>query len=164
MACHLVASDFSVIYDNISRTAESTLWCHYPRLQARRRSDDLKSGTRLVGIIDTAVSPHLIQKILLFRVRYITVRSLRQFVRVIQIEFRHIDHGQYFTVLRIHDQDRDTLCLLGSHSLLGQLGSIGLYVHVQADIQVLPIYRLYPALAFLFYLDTGCIRYRQDRA
>ena len=160
-----VAADPSVLYHNKSRAAKPVFRGHHTFLQSGGGSDDLKGRTRFIGIVDTAVPPHLIQFfLLLFFRKAFRIRSLREGVGVIQVKFRHVHHGHNFPVLRIHHQDRHPLRLLGLHHLLCKLGGVALDIHIQADIEVISRYGLYSLLACGINLHSPRIRHGQDHS
>ena len=61
----LMAADLTVIHNDKSRTGKGALRRDNSRLQACGGGNDLEGGSRLVGIIDTAVAPHGIEFLLL---------------------------------------------------------------------------------------------------
>ena len=63
MSAHFVTPDFPVFDDFISRTGKCIVQCDSPFRQAAEVM--ILKVDRLIGIIDTSVSPHLIEKILL---------------------------------------------------------------------------------------------------
>ena len=68
MSGNLVAADLTVIHDDKSGAGKGAFRGHHSRLQSRSGRDDLEGGSRFVGVVDTAVSPHGIQLFLfLFR-------------------------------------------------------------------------------------------------
>jgi len=60
MAPHLVASDLTILHHDKARTGKLALRGDNPLLQPRRSGDDLEGGTRLIGVIDTSVTPDLV--------------------------------------------------------------------------------------------------------
>ena len=60
VAAHLVATDLPVLYDPVARTDKGILKIHHPLLQTGGSRNDLKGGSRLIGIVDAAVAPHLV--------------------------------------------------------------------------------------------------------
>ena len=66
MSAHLMTSDLPVFHNPISGTYKRIIQTHHAFLQTCRGSNNFKSRARFVGIIDTSVSPHLVQCILKF--------------------------------------------------------------------------------------------------
>ena len=64
MSADLMAADLPVFDDPEARAGEPVIQMDHSRLQSRRGSDDLKCGTGLVGIVDAAVPPHFISRVL----------------------------------------------------------------------------------------------------
>ena len=64
MSADLMAADLPVFDDPEARAGELIVQMDHSRLQSRRGSDDLKCGTGLVGIVDAAVPPHFISRVL----------------------------------------------------------------------------------------------------
>ena len=58
MSHRLMASDLTVIHNDKSRAGEAAVRGHDTGLQSCSRRNDLKSGSRFIGIINAAVSPH----------------------------------------------------------------------------------------------------------
>ncbi len=58
VASHLMTADFSVFHHDEAGAAERICGLHRPGFQPGSSRDDFKGGSRLVGVIDTAVSPH----------------------------------------------------------------------------------------------------------
>ena len=151
MSSYFVTSDLPILHHPISRTLKSVIQFHYACFQTGRGRNNLKSRPWLISIVNTAISPHLIQEfLLLLRIFRICCRLffsiccqkfLRQCKRIIQIKFWHIHHRQYFSILRIHQQDRHPICLLFLHHFLCRLLSIFLNVIVYAELQCIPRYR-----------------------
>ena len=161
MARPLMAMDRPVVHDDEPGAAEAAFRGHHTGFQSGGRRDDLESGSRLICIIDAAVSPDAVQDILGLLPGDIFRRALRQLVRVVQIELRHIDHGQDLAVLGIHHQDGHAVRLLCGHGLVRQLRRVGLDVHVQADAEVLAAHRLQPTFPRGFHFDALRVRHGQ---
>ena len=165
MARDLVAADSPVLHHHVSRTVKGVLHGHHAFLQRGRRGDGFENRTRLIGIADTGIAPHLIQKILLFFFRKSgRIRALRQGKRVIQVEFRHIHHRQNLPVVRLHHQDGDAFRLLRRHHLLRKLFGILLNVEIHADVQIISVHRLQARLALFIHFNASGVRHRQDGA
>ena len=188
MSSHLVASYPSVIHNDKARTAEGTLGRHRSRLQSGSRRDNLKGGTRLIGIIDAAVPPHPVQLFLLqFLLCLLLLRRRlpgcfircgrllsgfllcaqrlifrRQRIGLIQVKLRHIHHRHDLPVFRVHHDQRYPVGLLCRHNLLCELGGITLDIIVQTDDQVVSRHRLLPSFTGGFYLDSRGIGQGQD--
>ena len=129
---------------------------------------------------DAAVAPHGVQSVLLggiFRLLLLpglcAVRRLcrlrrairlRQRIGIVQVKFRHVDHGQQFSVIRVHHNDGDTVRLFGLQRLQRELGGVALDVHIHADIEIPARHRLHPLLALRVHLHALGVRHRQDRA
>ncbi len=160
VSCRFMTSDPAVLHDFISGTVKRIVHCHHLLFQCRSRGNDLEGRSRFVSIIDTGISPHLIQKILLFFLR--NCRFHIQGKRIIEIILRLIDHGQYLTILRIHQDYRHTVCRFFLHYLLCCLLTVILKIIIQADGQLITCYRLYPALAFCLQFFSRSICLRQD--
>ena len=88
MSGNLVAADLTVIHDDKSGAGKGAFRGHYSRLQSRSGRDDLEGGSRFVGVVDTAVSPHGIQ-LFLFLFRRQCVRVHRHNAAVL-LHFRQL--------------------------------------------------------------------------
>ena len=160
-----MAPDPTVLHHNITGAAEIVFHGHHALLQSGGSGDYLENGSRLIGIVDTAVPPHPVQQVLFFLLRKpFRHRSLRKGKRIVQVKFRHIDHGQDFAVIRLHHQDGNAFRLLGRQRLVSQLRGILLNIHIQADMQVVAVHRLHPVLPLLRNLHSSCVGHRQDRS
>ena len=73
-AC-LRAPDSAILHQLIAGTVELICQRHHALLERCRRRDNLKCGTRLIGVADTRVSPHAVQQFLLFVRRLRPIRS-----------------------------------------------------------------------------------------
>ena len=162
VSSHFMASDLAVFHYPVSRTAELIFKLHCACLQTCRRRNDLKSRSRLIGIVDASVPPHLVQRILLFIIRHIlAVFACIQGKRIVQIKLRDIDHGKDLSVLRIHQQDPYFFRLLFFHHLLRHLLRVHLDIIIQADLQRIACLRLQPVLRNAFQFNPSCVRRSQ---
>ena len=134
VSSYFVAPDSPILYNLISRAHKCIIQIDYPFFQAGAGGDDLKGGSRFIGIIDTPVSPHLIQKFLLFFLRGGRY-AFRQFKRLIQIKFRPVDHRIDLPVLRVHQDDGHFIRLFFLHRLLCHLLCVFLDIIIDADLK-----------------------------
>ena len=169
MSAHFMTANLPVFHHPVSRALKGVIQLHCSGFQACGGSDDLKSRSRLISIIDAPVSPHLIQQFLFFlRILRICCRLLfriccQKFLcqckRIIQIKFRHIHHRQYFPVLWIHQQNRDSVRLLFFHHFLRRLLSIFLNIIIQTKFQCISRHRFDPVFCNPLQLNpTGICR------
>ena len=170
MPTGLMAADPPVFHNLIPGTVKGILQGDRPFLQPRRRGDDLKGRTGLIGVIDAAVAPHLIQKFLLLGLcPALSLRFflcffcfLRQGEGIIQIKFWGVGHPQDFPVLRIHNDNRDAVRPFLLQKPSGLLLDIGLYIVIQADLQIVSGHRLQPALPRFRQFYSSGVRQGQD--
>ena len=136
MPSHLMTPYPAVFYHFISGTLKLICKTDYPFFQTCRCCNDLKCAPRLIGIVDTSVSPHLIQSILLLLIRHIFIRLFFriQLKRPVQIEFRNVYHRIYFPVLRIHKKNCRFFRLLFLPHFFRHLHSILLHIIIQTDL------------------------------
>ncbi len=145
MSSYLMTADLPILYHPVARTAKGILKSYRSRFQTGRRRDRLERRTRLISIVDTAVPPHLVQRILPVLVGHGCIVSAGiQCKRIVQIKFRDIDHGKDLSILRVHQQDSHFVRLLLLHNLFCHLLGIHLDVIVQADLQRIARNRLHP--------------------
>ena len=163
MPSHFVAADLPVLHNAVTGTHEGVVQRHDALLQAGGRGDDLECRSGLISIIDAPVPPHLVELILEFLIRQCFLIHPRiQFIRVVQVEFRHIYHGVDLPVLRVHEQDGDTVRLLLLHCLQRRLFTVRLNIVVQAHLQRLPGDRFDPVLRHPVQLDPPGVSGSQD--
>ena len=163
MPADLMAADLPVFHDPESRAGELVIQMDHSRLQPRRGGDDLKCGTGLVGIVDAAVPPHLISRVLKLRPRESAAFHI-QCKRVVQIKFRGIHHGIYLPVLGIHDDHGDRLCAFLLHDLVRRLLRVLLDIHIKAHSQGISGHRLHPLLRGILEFRALRVGERQDQA
>ena len=157
--CPLMAVDPSVLHDFKSGTGKGILHADHPLGKTCCHGDDLKGGTRLIGIVDGQISPHLVTGILFFLVRHARgVRIRVQSERFIEIKFRYIYICVDFSILRIYEQNGDRICLLFLHNFLCCLLCIHLDIFIQADVQVISCHRFHTAFPQLIDLHSPGIR------
>ena len=163
VAADLMAAYPPVPYHNITGTIERIRRLDRSRLQPGSRRDNLKRGTRLIRIVDTAVSPHGVETfLLLFLAQSFPRLPIRQFKRMIQVKLRHVCQRQDLTILWVHHKDRNAVRLLGLHRLQGKLGGVALYVDVEACVQILSVDRLDPFFSLSWHLHAFCIGHGKD--
>ena len=161
MPSYFMAADLAILHHPVSGTAECIIQMNHAFLQAGGCSDDLKGGAWLIGIIDTSIPPHLVQGFLLLFIRHrIAAFSRIQGEGLVQVELRHIYHGKYLPVLRIHKQDSHLVCLLFFHYLFRHLLGIHLDIIIQAYLKRISRYRLHHPVKF----HASGIRCRQYRS
>ena len=161
MSCSLCTVDPPVLHHLIARTEKTILCWHHSFLQPCCHSDDLKSRARFIGIIQTGVSPHPVQKILLLFSLCCCFFCI-QSKRIVQIKFRHIDTGIDFSVLRVHKQYGNSLRLFFFHHFTGCLLHIFLDINIQTGTQSISWHRFLPPFSGSVDLHTTCIRNCED--
>ena len=159
----LVAADPTVLHHDVARTVKGGFRRYHALLQTRRCRNDLKGRSRLIGVTDAAVTPHLIEQLLFLFFTH-SFACLSQIIGMIQVEFRDIHHRIKLSVLGIDDNDRYPFCFFGFHHLSGELGRIALDVPVHADIQVLPRNGLYTLFSLCGKLHAPCIGHGENCA
>ena len=92
MSTDLMAADLPVFHDPEARAGEPVIQMDHSRLQPRRGCDDLKCGAGLVGIVDAAIPPHLISRVLELRPSESAAFHIQR-ERVVQIKLRDIYHS-----------------------------------------------------------------------
>ena len=157
MPCCFMTADSSVLHHDISRTVKMILQRNHMFFQSCRCSNHLKGRTRLVGIVDAFISPHLIAGILFLLSPFIFLIFLCQLKGVIQIKFRIIHHGGNLSILWIHHDNTDGICLFLQISLLCCLHGIHLDIVIQRGNQIISRDRLSPLLPHIVYLNPSCI-------
>ena len=148
---------------------------HNSLFQCRCGCDDLKCRSRFIRIIDTSISPHLIQKILpvfyaivLFTLLYFCSLIERfHFIylkrkRIIEIKFRNIYHCKDFPVIRFHKNYADSICLFFFHHFFCCLLTICLYICIYTDHQIIACLRFRSPLASGIKLHTSDICFCQN--
>ena len=118
VASSIGAVDPSVIHQLITWTVKPVIYGNHSFLKTCRHGDDFKSRSRLIGIVQTGISPHLVQKILdLLRIHSRSVCTCIQCKRIIQVKFRNIDTGIDLSVSRIHKKNGNSVRLFFLHYL-----------------------------------------------
>ena len=106
MSTCFMTADPPVFHDLITWTVILVCQLGCTRQQGRRRSKYFESGSRLIGIIDALISPHLVQGILLLLICHgRSIHSRIQCKRIIQVKFRHIGTGIDFSILGVQYQN-----------------------------------------------------------
>ncbi len=168
MPYYFVASYFSVIHNDKPRARKIILQADCPALKTSGSRYDFECRTRLICVIDAAISPHHIQQILFTYLFYpclsllcrvillyfLHLKFVNQRKRFVQIKFRNIRHRKNLAIIDIHDNyghPRRLFCLI---CLPCQLCRIFLYVDIQAYVQILSCHRLFSALPHAVKLDS----------
>ena len=164
VSSHLMAADLAILHDHKARTVERIICVNNPGLQSGCSCYRLEGRSRFIRVIDTAVSPHPVQQILLF----LFTHSFRVFCTVIhkgliQIKLRHICHGKDLPVLRVHHNDGHTVRLFCLHCLISKLCCIFLDIHIHGQHQIIAIHRFHPVFSGALQFNSPCIRHRKDR-
>ena len=132
MTCSFGTVDPAILYQDISRAVKPVIHRYYPFFQPCSHCYDLEGRSRFIGIIQAGISPHLIQTFLLLLLCHFSCIPWGiQSKRIIQIKFRYINTGINFSILRIHDQNRNSFCLFFLHYLQRLLLSIFLNINIQ---------------------------------
>ena len=116
MSSDFMAADPPVLHDLKARTGKLVIYrCCFGH-KSRRRCEYLKCRSRFISVIDTLISPHLIQRILFLLLGHALGTYTRiQSKRIVQIKFRHIDAGIDLSVLRVHNKNGYIVRLLCLH-------------------------------------------------
>ena len=145
MSTDLMAADLPVFHDPEARAGEPVIQMDHSRLQPCCGCDDLKCGAGLVGIVDAAIPPHLISRVLELRPSESAAFHIQR-ERVVQIKLRDIYHSVDLPIPGIHDDHGDRLRTFFLHDLVRRLLRVLLDVHIQAHGQGISGHRLHPLL------------------
>ena len=165
MSSPVCTVDPSVIDQLVSGTVETILHSYSPFLKTCCHCDDLECRTRFIGIIQTGIPPHLIQQfLLLLCTQAESIRICIQFKRVIQIKFRHIYTGIDFSVLRVHQKNRNSFSIFFFHNLQSSLLDIFLYADIQTGSKRAACLGFFPVFSDSIQFDSPRISSREDFA
>ena len=152
----LMTVDPPILHQPVAPTVKAIRKRYLSRIQRSTGCHDLKGRSRLIGIAETGISPHGIEKLALFLLR-LPHGFFRQCKRIIQMKFRNIDHGINLTVFRLHHQNGYPLSALFRQNLLRRLLGIHLDIDIQRCCQIPAVNRFYTALTIPFQIHTLCI-------
>ena len=157
--------DSPVFYQLIARAVKRIIDRNDTCCKSGRHRDDLKCGTRLIRIVQTWIPPHLIEQILFFFLTHsISTDICIQCKRLIQVKLRHIDTGINFSILRIHKQNRNALCLFFFHNFFCCLFRIFLNTCIQADPKIVSLLWLFSVFTDSVQFNPSGICCRQNLA
>ena len=166
MSRHLMATDAAILHDMIPRTVKLIFHAQHPLFKRGGCRHNLEGRARFIRIADTVVSPHLVAHILRNRL----VRLIVQCKRIIQVIFRHIRKRIDLSILRIHHNDTDTLCLFLLKHFQCFLRDILLDIYINRGDQILsgcafhsplcPIFNFFPP-GIRQGIDTSCFSHEQ---